>query len=91
MPICPNCKEKINYLNYSKNKYNGGEFSIGKDGLGEYEIDGNADLIEPQLFYSCPECSNEFNFDEDEAIEFLINKDELQEIVAEKMKGDKKE
>lgn len=86
MAICTNCKEKIEYLNYNRSKYDGGEFSIDKDGFEEYNEDVNSDLIEPELSFNCPECDKEFDFDEDEAIKFLKEKDELQEVVNEKLK-----
>ena len=90
-PICPKCKEKIDCLNYSRDNYDNGEFSIDKDGFEEYNRDSNSDLIEPNLNFRCPECDEELDFDEDEAIKFLKETDELQEIIAEKIKKIKKE
>ncbi len=86
MPICPKCKENVEFLNYSSNNYDNGEFSIDKNGFKKYDKDGNSDLIEPDLFFGCPECNEELDFDEQQAEEFLREKDELQEIVAEKLK-----
>lgn len=81
MPICPKCKEIITYLNWSEPKNCFGTYDLESG----YEEDGNVDISQPNITYSCPECSEEFDFDEYEAKEFLKNKDELQEIVAEKL------
>lgn len=89
--ICPKCKEKIECLNYSRSGCDNGELSIDKDGFEEYNEDSNSDLIEPELIFSCPECNEELDFSEDEAIKFLKEKDEFQELIKEKINKMKKE
>lgn len=90
MSICPNCKSKIDYLNYSICRYENGGFSIDKNGVEEYIEDSNSFMNEPSLNFNCPECDELLEFDEDEAIKFLKDKDELQELVAKKIKKDEK-
>ena len=86
MPICPKCKENVEFL---KQVDSGIEkchifFNKKKDYLDweqeEFESDGIV-----RLFY-CPECNEELDFDEQQAEEFLREKDELKEIVTEKLK-----
>ena len=84
-PICPKCKEIIEYLSYSSCNYRGGTISIDEKGFEEYEEDGNLDLINQDITFNCPECNEELFTDDDEAISFLKEVDELQELVVEKI------
>ena len=86
MAFCPKCKEKVEFL---KQVTTGIEkchiFFNEKEGWidwsdEEFESDGVVRL------FSCPKCNNELDFNDEEAIKFLKEKDELQEIVVEKLK-----
>ncbi len=84
MAVCPKCKQKVESLN----NYSSGErktrVSIfdGEEEYEEEEFQANGKVND----YECPECSEVLFKDEEEAIAFLKNKDELQEIMAEKLK-----
>ncbi len=80
MSVCPKCKEIINFLNWNKPRNSFGTYDL-QDG---YEEDGNIDICQSDIIYSCPECLEELNFSEQEAKMFLIKKDELQEMIIEK-------
>ncbi len=80
MAVCPKCKQKIESLN----NYESGEMKsyLNEDGGWEedcFQGDGKTNDFE------CPECSEVLFKDEEKAIAFLKNKDELQEIMAEKL------
>ncbi len=83
MPICPKCFGKIDSLHNYASGERKTRVSIF-DGEEEYEeeefqADGKVDD------YECPNCSEVLFKDEEKAIAFLKNKDELQEIMAEKL------
>ena len=80
MPICPNCKAKIKELLAYSEVVN--TFELDKN--GEPYFYGN-DQIEGYTGFECPECHERIFDTENEAIEFLKNKDELQEIMVEKL------
>lgn len=81
MPICPKCKEEIDFLHsYNENK---SRMDIGKDGKVYYEPLYEINI---SVSFECPECNEELFKWEGEAIKFLENKDEFQEMVKEKIK-----
>ncbi len=80
MPICPNCKETINYLYAYSEVVN--TFELDKN--GEPFCFGQ-DNIEGYTGFECPECHEKIFLEENDAIEFLKDKDELQEIMIEKL------
>ena len=87
--ICPNCKEEINGLV---------SFESGENKKNVY-IDNNKLEWNEEYFYDdgkvndyeCPECNEVLFTNEEEAISFLKNEDELQKMIKEKLKqiGDK--
>ncbi len=83
MPICPKCKAEIKHLLAYSEVVNNFEIDIN----GEPFCFGN-DNIEGYTTFECPECNEDLNFNEEEAIIFLRDKDELQKLVAEKIKKD---
>ncbi len=91
-PICPKCLKKIEYLRQVSSGIEKCDiFFNEKEGWvdwrnEEFESDGIV-----RIFY-CPECNEELDLNDEEAEQFLEEKDELKEIVAEKMKqiNDKK-
>ncbi len=90
MPICPNCKKIINHLQEMRTGYERCDMSVDKEGILYWkneEFSGDDNLLE---FY-CPECSKELSFTEKEAEEFLKNKDEVAEMVLEKIEKIKDE
>ena len=85
--ICPECKEKIEYLleevkgiKVYKISNGGGYMEWEEWGDGFHEGD-----TEPHIY--CPECNKEFTHDEAE--EVVLNEDKLREIVAEKINKNK--
>ena len=89
MVVCPKCHKIIERLEQVRTGVEKSNFFIDVGGLatcdGEnFESDG--DFLE----YRCWECSEVLFEDWDEAEEFLKNKDELQEIVAEKISQNEK-
>ena len=85
MPICQKCKEEIEHLN----NYVSGENLYIFDG-DNYNQEG--DFIDDNKTndFECPECSEVLFTDEEKATNFLQNKDELTELVKEKIKNGKK-
>jgi len=81
MAICPKCKEEIEHLN----NYVSGEAKYIFDGES-YNQDGDFQNNEKVNDYECPECQEVLFTDEEKAKEFLKNKDELTNIMEEKMK-----
>ena len=89
MPICPKCKKIISHLRQCRTGYEECEMFFNKkedwiDWKNE-EFIGDGNLLE----YHCPQCDRELDFSEEEAEEFLENKDELQEIIAKKIEINK--
>ncbi len=83
MPICPNCKEEIDeLLAYSEIVQT---LQLNVNGNPDYYDES---YIEGYTGFECPECHDKIFNTENKAIEFLKNKDELQKIVAEKLKKD---
>ncbi|KKM51280.1 hypothetical protein LCGC14_1555610 [marine sediment metagenome] len=85
LPKCPKCNKKIEELRYYERVDNSLWFSVDENGEPNYEggeiiYDGATDFD-----FCCPECSETLFTDEEKAIEFLKNKDELQELVKEKI------
>lgn len=83
MAICGECKERIGHLISE---------ATATTGCVLYE-DGTLDLNDEDLNsiieineWRCPECDEIVAYNEDEAREFLEEKDELKEIVVEKLK-----
>ncbi len=81
MSICPKCKEEIDYLN----NYISGEAKYIFDGES-YNQDGDFQNDGKVSDYECPECQEVLFTDEEKAKEFLEDKDELTEIISEKLK-----
>lgn len=87
--ICPKCKSKINHLRnmvsgtscYKMYVYEGEKYP-DYDREDFYE-DNNVNE------WWCPECDSVLFTSEEEAIKFLKDTDDLQELVAEKIKKDK--
>ena len=80
MAVCPKCKQKIESLN----NYESGEMKsyLNEDGGWEedyFQGDGKTNDFE------CPNCQEVLFKDEEEAIEFLEDKDELTRIMEEKI------
>jgi uncharacterized protein YbaR (Trm112 family) len=72
MPICPKCKQKIDYLINIQSgwfawKFDGEDYERLEEDEG---VDGNVN------YWKCPECHNELFCSEEEAREFL-EKDEV--------------
>lgn len=92
MPICPKCKEVIDKVTYSAEKETWGSVDVyefeNKDKRKEFGIDYDESEVGDwnNLKYFCPECNEEFEMTEEEIIDFLADKDELAELVAEKQK-----
>lgn len=64
IPVCPKCKEEINYLQYSSTIEETGTYDI-KHG---YDKDyGNV----CQIKFQCPDCGEELFNDEEDAYNFL--------------------
>ena len=82
--ICPKCKEVIDYLCYVTTESSGGSFCLEK-GVPQYEEDYR-DENGDSLIFKCPECEEELFNLRAYAIKFLRDKDELAELVAEKVK-----
>ncbi len=86
MSICPKCKAKIDSLRQVTTGIEKCDiFFNEKEGWidwknEKFESDG---II--RIFY-CPECDEELNLDDEEAEQFLLEKDELKEIIVEKIK-----
>lgn len=84
MPICPKCKKIINYLEEVRTGYERSKMFVNEDKSiwwEDEEFSGDDNVLE---FY-CPECNEELDFTEEEAHNFLRNKDEVAEMVAEKI------
>ena len=82
MAICLKCKKKIEVLCSEATATTGcfidekGDVIFDESNFGD-----NAEINE----WRCPKCEEVLALDEDEAREFMEDKDELQEIVAEKI------
>lgn len=82
MALCPHCNKIITHL-YSSATANSnaqiyeGEEDITYDDEPEWELDE----------WECPECGEIIASDDDEAIEFMNNKDELKKLVENKIKN----
>lgn len=90
MPICPKCKEEIDFLRHSRSGWENSNMYItgsGDDGYVEYEHNDFSDDGDLSEFY-CPECNEELDFDDEQAEAFLRDKDELQQLISEKIKKD---
>jgi len=88
--VCPKCKKKIEYLNQRTTGVEKCEVFFNEK---ENYIDWRDEEFDSDgivLLFNCPECDNELDFGEEEAHKFLKEKDELQELVAEKINKDKK-
>lgn len=90
MSICPKCHKIITELDQVRTGIEKARFFIDKDGCYDYddeEFDSDGDFLE----FRCWECNEVLFKDYEEAEEFLKDKDELQEIVAEKLNKIKEE
>lgn len=76
---CPECGEKIDYLDNICPVYQSYVFTIEKDGETHYNYDDGKDqAYEPktwdgdgEISWGCPECGQELFYSEDAATEFL--------------------
>lgn len=85
MAICPKCKKEIENLRFYSKVENYGYFNISENGNEEWNTSEYGDWSD--IEFCCPEC-NEVLFtdkNEDEAIEFLSNKDKLKELMVKKV------
>ena len=85
MPICPKCKSNIDGL---KNIVSGSQrYDMFLDGSGRVHYE-KVDFVGDDSVneWWCPECSEVLFTSEEEAEKFLKDKDELKELVAEKIK-----
>lgn len=82
--VCPKCKEVVDYLYWNEEKHSFGTFD-----LKGYEEDGNSDIDTPNITFSCPECEEDLEFDEEDAKDFLENKDELKQMIEKKVKDER--
>ena len=83
MAVCPKCKKVINELEQVRTGVEKSRFFI-KGHFGDYDsesFNSDGDYHE----WICYECGETLFGDWEEATEFLKNKDELQELVAEKI------
>jgi hypothetical protein len=85
MPVCEFCHKKIDCLKEVRSGtekcevyYDEGNKSIEWENE-EFSGDGEVTL------YYCPLCDKELDFTEEEAHQFLKDKDELKELVADKL------
>lgn len=89
MAICPKCKKVITELLQRSTGIEASRFFIDNDidiAIYNEEIfDGDGQMNE----YECFECGEILFEDWDEAEKFLLNKDELKELVAEKIEKNK--
>jgi len=85
MSICPKCKKIINHLREVRSGVEGCDMFWNEKGnyldYENEEFSGDGSV----LLYYCPECSEELDFNDEEAEEFLKNKDEVAEMVAKKI------
>ena len=84
MPICPNCKKIINELEMVRTGVEKARFYIEGE-FYDYEgetFDSDGDFLE----FKCFECGETLFDDYDEAEQFLKDKDEVAEMVKEKLK-----
>lgn len=86
MAICPKCKKVINHLHLSCSGIQESTFFINEDGVVVYEQD-DFDSDGYDYDFKCSECWEVLFNDGIEAEDFLRDKDELKEIVAEKIGG----
>ena len=84
MPRCKFCKKEIDRLVNFTSGLNRYDFWVDND-MPDYQFDT---FIEDNKTndYECPECQEILFNDEEEATAFLKGQDELQRIVAEKLK-----
>ena len=85
MAVCKFCGKIIEKLELVRTGVEKARFFINEKGLYDYEgetFDSNGDFLE----FKCLECGETLFEDYEEAEQFLKDKDELQEIVAEKLK-----
>lgn len=83
MSICPKCKEEIDHLNFSADVETFGNY----DGY-DWNTRENGEWKDEKLY--CPKCDELLFTDEEKATSFLQNKDELSELVKEKIENVKK-
>ena len=86
MVICRHCKKRITHLTSEVTATAG--CSLGEDGF--ITIDNDLNSIAETNEWRCPKCNGFIDYNEDEARAFIKDKDELKEIVAEKLKNIKK-
>ena len=89
MAICPKCKKVITELSQRMSGTKTARVFINKEGLydaeeEDFEIDGY------YYEYSCVECWEVLFEDDGDAYDFLLNTDELKELVSEKIDKMKK-
>ncbi len=92
MPLCKFCKKEIDCLFWDRYPHQEGTLNLNPDGTTEIDEEFNIyDMQDTPYIYSCPNCRKELTRDDEEANEILKDKDELKEIVEEKLNKIKKE
>ncbi len=81
MAICPKCKKVITYLTSEATATTG--CNLYEDGT--LDLDNDLNAIAEINEWRCPECEEDIFYNEHEAREFLKEKDELKELVVEKV------
>jgi len=71
MAICPQCKEEISSLKNSCQQYCYYDFYIGEGGHGSHQTLDVGETVAGSNVYSCPECSEDLFYNEEEARDFL--------------------
>jgi len=72
MPNCPKCGKEIDHLREWDKVWRGFDFTIGEDGLPDYdELNNNYPEADGDNEWECPECNTVLFYDQERAIEFL--------------------
>ena len=86
MAVCPRCKKVIEELILIRSGWEECDFFWNEEkGYIDWkneEFKGDGDVLE----YNCPKCSNTLFTDELEAENFIKYRDELKELIVEKLK-----
>jgi len=79
MAKCPECGTEIEDLTYRSYTLNEYRFTIDSTKTGTYDFLLRDNCEEIDISYCCPKCSEELFYNEPEATDFLIEKDEEEE------------
>jgi DNA-directed RNA polymerase subunit RPC12/RpoP len=88
---CPECEAKLEYLNYSQNVTEYGDYSLPADIENDQDIyngdhNCNDSSSDDDCYYTCPECEAELDLGD----VLIIDEDELDDKEEEKKKKKKK-